>query len=123
MQVAHSPWDGGRTADLFDTDANTLARTENANPAVLEFRLPEPRPLKGISITMGGRDFAVTATLQPEGGGPPKTYTREFRQMPADPTLDLDFDTGEVKIASLRVEIRDVNGGDGHIHIRTVRLP
>lgn len=120
--VAHSPWDGGRSADLFDRDPATLARTENANPAVLEFRLPVPRPLKGLSITMGGRDFTVTATLRPEGGGPPKAYRREFRGMPPDPTLNLDFDTGETKIASVRVEILDVAAGDGHIHIRTVRL-
>ena len=111
MVVAHSPWDGGRSADLFDRDPATLARTENANPAVLEFRFPVPRPLKGLSITMGGRDFTVTATLQPEGGGPPKAYRREFRGMPADPTLDLDFDTGETKIESVRVEILDVTAG------------
>jgi len=122
VHVAHSPWDGGRSADLFDADPATLARTENANPAVLEFRLPAPRPLKGVSITMGGRDFTVTATVRPEGGGSPRTYTREFRQMPPDPTLDLEFHTGETKIESLRVEILDVNGGDGHLHIRTVRL-
>ena len=122
-EIAHSKWDGGRTADLFDTDPKTLARTENANPAILEFHLPEPRPLKGISITLGGTDYAVTATLQPQGGGPAKTFSREFRQMQPDPTLELDFDTGAEPIAALRVEIRDLQGGDGHIHIRTVKLP
>ena len=122
-EIAHSKWDGGQTSDLFDADPKTLARTEDANPAILEFRLPEPRPLKGISITLGGTDYAVTATLQPQGGGPAKTYSREFRQMKPDPTLDLDFDTGAEPIAALRVEIQDLQGGDGHIHIRTVKLP
>ena len=121
VEIAHSPFDGGRSADLFDTDPATMARTENANPAVLEFRLPRPRPLKGISVTVGGRDYAVAATVRPEGGAP-RTYRREFRQMSPDPTLDLEFDTGEAPIASVRVEILDLLGGDGHIHIRTVRL-
>jgi hypothetical protein len=121
VEIAHSKWDSGQTSDLFDTDPRTLARTENANPAILEFRLTEPRPLKGISITLGGTDFAVTATVQPQAGAA-KTYTREFRQMKPDPTLDLDFDTGGAPIAALRVEIQDLRGGDGHIHIRTVKL-
>jgi hypothetical protein len=42
--------------------------------------------------------------------------------MPADPTFGLDFDTGSTPIESLRIEIKDLNGGDGHIHIRTLKL-
>ncbi len=122
VAVAHSKWDGGRTADLFDADPQTLARTENANPAVLEFRFPEARPLKGISITLGGVDFGVSVTARPAGGGAARNYEMESREMGPDPTLDLEFDTGETPIASLRVEILDLNGGDGHIHIRTVKL-
>ncbi len=122
VEISHSKWDGGQTADLFDTNPSTLARTENANPAVLEFRLPEPRPIRGISVTLGGTDYTLTVTLHPQGGGPAKAYTKEFRQMKADPTLELDFDGAATPIESLRVEIQDVNGGDGHIHIRTIKL-
>ena len=120
-EVSHSKWDGGQTSDLFDDDTKTMARTENANPAILEFRLPTPRPVKGISITTGGTDYAVTATVHPQGGAA-KTYTKEFLQMKPDPTLELSFDTGTTPIESIRVEIKDVHGGDGHIHIRTVKL-
>lgn len=120
-EVSHSKWDGGQTSDLFDDDTKTMARTENANPAILEFRLPTPRPVKGISITTGGTDYAVTATVHPQGGAP-KTYTKEFLQMKPDPTLELSFDTGTTPIESIRIEIKDVHGGDGHIHIRTVKL-
>jgi hypothetical protein len=121
-EVSHSKWDGGQTSDMFDDDPKTMARTENANPAILEFRLPNPRPVKGIAITTGGTDYAVTATLHPQGGGAPKTYTKEFLQMKPDPTLELAFDTGSTPIESIRVEIKDVHGGDGHIHIRTVKI-
>jgi len=121
-EVSHSPWDGGQTSDLFDDETRTMARTENANPAILEFRLPKPRPVKGISITTGGTDYAVTATLHPQGGGAPKTYTKEFLQMKPDPTLELAFDTGATPVESMRIEIKDVHGGDGHIHIRTVKI-
>ena len=92
--VAHSPWDGGQTADLFDANPASLARTEKANPAILEFRLPEARPLQGVSVQMGGADFRMTVTATPAGGGAPKTYTKEFRNTGADPVLDIDFDPG-----------------------------
>ena len=120
--VAHSKWDGGQTSDLFDTNPVSLARTENANPAILEFRLPEARPLGGISIKMGGADFRVTVTVTPAGGGAAKTFTKEFRNTGADPVLDVDFDTGSQPIAALRIELLDLDSDDGHIHIRTVTL-
>jgi hypothetical protein len=120
-EVAHSKWDGGRTADLFDTDPGTLARTEKANPAVVALQLPEARPLKGISVTVGGMEAALTVVVQPRGGAA-KSYTKEFRHMGPDPTLAMDFDTGSTPIESVRIEIKDITGGDGHIHIRTVKL-
>lgn len=78
VEVSHSKWDGGRTADLFDTDPATLARTENANPAIVEIRLPNPRPLKGVSVTTGGMDAELTVSVRLQGGGAPKTSRRSF---------------------------------------------
>ena len=120
-EITHSKWDGGRTADLFDADPQTLARTEKSNPAVIAIRLPEPRALKGIAVTTGGMEAGLTVVVQPRGEAE-KRYTKEFRHMGPDPTYGLDFDTGSTPIQSLRIEIRDLTGGDGHIHIRTIRL-
>src|SRR5262249_7877459 len=120
-EVTHSKWDGGQTSDMFDTNKDTLARTEKANPAIVEIKLPEPRPLKAVSVTTGGMDAGLTVVVQPVSG-PAKTYTKEFRQLPPDPTFGLEFDTGTAPIQSVRVEIKDLNGGDGHIHIRTLKL-
>jgi len=121
VEVSHSKWDGGQTSDLFDTNKDSLARTEKANPAIVEIHLPEPRPLKGVAVTTGGMDAALTVVVQPASGAA-KTYTKEFRQMPPDPTFGLDFDTGATPVQSVRIEIKDLNGGDGHIHIRTIKL-
>ena len=122
VMVAHSKWDGGQTSDMFDTNFASMARTEKANPAILEFRLPEARPLQGVSIQMGGADFRATVTATPAGGGAPKTYTKEFRSTGADPKLDVDFDTGSQPVEGLRIELLDLDSDDGHIHIRTVTL-
>jgi hypothetical protein len=120
-EIVHSKWDGGQSADLFDGKPETLARTENANPAVVELHAPAPRPLKGVSITTGSMDLGVTVVVKPQGGES-KTYTKEFRNMPPDPTVNIDFDTGKAPVESVRVEIKNLNGGDGHIHIRTIQL-
>ena len=122
VTVAHSKWDGGQTSDMFDTNPASMARTERANPAILEFRLPEARALAGVSIKMGGADFRVTVTATPAGGGAPKTYRKEFRNTGADPVLDVDFDTGSQPIEALHIELFDLDSDDGHIHIRTVTL-
>jgi hypothetical protein len=121
VEVTHSKWDGGQTSDMFDTNKDSLARTEKANPAIVEIRMPEPKPLKGVTLTTGGMDAGLTVIVTPVSGGP-KTYTKEFRQMPPDPTFGLDFDTGAAPIQTVHIEIKDLNGGDGHIHIRTVKL-
>jgi hypothetical protein len=121
-EIVHSKWDAGQTPDLFDGNPETLARTENANPAIVELHAPAPRSLKGVSVTTGSMDVGVTVVVKPQGGGPPKTYSKELRNQPPDPTVTLDFDTGETPIESVRVEIRNLNGGDGHIHIRTIQL-
>jgi hypothetical protein len=122
VSVSHSEWDAGRTADLFDGNPATMARTANANPAILEIRLREPRPLKGISLTTGGMEAGLTVVVRPAGGAAPRTFAREFRKMPRDPTFGLDFDTGSARIESIRVELKDLSGGDGHIHIRSLQL-
>jgi hypothetical protein len=121
VEVTHSKWDGGQTSDMFDTNKDSLARTEKANPAVVEIKMPEPRPLKGVTVTTGGMDAGLTVVVTPVSGAP-KTYTKEFRHMPPDPTFGLDFDTGTAPIQTVHVEIKDLNGGDGHIHIRTLKL-
>ena len=120
--VSHSEWDSGRTADLFDGDLATVARTANADPAILEIRLPQPRPLGGISLTTGGMDAGLKVVVRPAGGAAPRTYAGTFRDMPPDPTFGLDFDTGPARVESVRVELKNLRGGDGHIHIRSLQL-
>lgn len=120
-EIVHSKWDAGQTADLFDGNPATLARTENANPAIVELHAPAPRPLKGVSVTTGSMDVGLTVVVKPQGEAA-KTYTKEFRNQPTDPTVVLDFDTGKTPIESVRVEVKNLNGGDGHIHIRTIQL-
>lgn len=121
VTFTHSAFDQGRIQDLFDSDPNTLARTTNANPAILELAFSKPRPLKGIELTTGSMDMDLTCVVRLEGGGE-KTFTKELRKLKPDPTVRLDFDGLTGRAEKLRIEVKSPSVGDGHIHLRTLRL-
>jgi len=121
VEVAHSKFDGGRSEDLFDTDTNTLARTDNANPATVELRYSTPRLVRSVTTTTGSMDVGLVVTVTPEQGEP-KTVSKEWRHLPNDPTVTLDIDPKGILAKKVRVEIKNLNGGDGHIHIRTLKV-
>ena len=121
LEVAHSKFDGGRSEDLFDTDTNTLARTESANPATIELRFATPRSVRSVTTTTGSMDVGLTVTVTPDQGEP-KVFSKEWRQLPNDPTVTLDLDSRGILAKKVRVDIKNLNGGDGHIHIRTLKV-
>jgi hypothetical protein len=121
VEVAHSKFDGGRSEDLFDDDPHTLARTEFANPATVELRYATPKLVKQLTVTTGSMDIGLTATVTPEQGQP-KVVSKEFRQLPNDPTVNLELDSKGILAKKVRVEIKNLNIGDGHIHIRTLHV-
>ena len=121
VDVAHSKFDGGRSEDIFDSDPITLARTENANPATVEIRYGTPRLVHSVTATTGSMDVGLTVTVTPEQGEP-KTVTKEWRQLPPDPTVTLDVDPKGILARKVRVDIKNLNVGDGHIHIRTIKV-
>ncbi len=119
--VRHSAWDAGRTQDVFDADPVTLARTRNANPAVLELVFGAPRLVERIALTTASRQVGLrcTATLS---DGQKRLFSQEYRGLPPDPTVVLELVGLAAPVAELRVEVTDLGGGDGHIHIRTLKL-
>jgi hypothetical protein len=121
VTFTHSAFDQGRIQDLFDADPNTLARTTNANPAVLELAFSKPRPVKGVELTTGSMDMDLTCVVRLEGGGE-KTFTKELRNLKPDPTVRVDFDGLTGRVEKLRIEVKSPSVGDGHIHLRTLRL-
>ena len=121
VEIAHSPFDMGRIQDMFDDKKETVARTLKANPAILTLTFSKPRTLKGIELTTATMDINLKCVATLEGGGE-KTFTQEFRNLPPDPTVTLDFPGLSAPVRVLHIEISDARGGDGHIHIRTLRL-
>ena len=117
----HSAFDQGRIQDLFDSDPDTLARTTNANPAILELTFSEPRPLKAVELTTGSMDMDLTCVVQVAGDGA-KTFTKELRNLKPDATVRVDFPGLTGRAEKLSIEIKSPTVPDGHIHLRTLRL-
>jgi hypothetical protein len=121
VSVEHSQLDLGRVEDLFDDKPETLARTTKANPAVFVFTFSKPRPLKGVEVTTASMDISLTCVVTPVSGGE-KTFSQVFHGLPADPTVKLDFPGVSGPVRQVRVEIGNPAGGDGHIHVRTLKF-
>lgn len=122
VKIAHSKFDVGPTGNLFDNDPKTLVRTERANPAVIEMEFPAPRAMKGLSVTTASMEFGLTARVTSATNAKEKVYSKEFRSLPPEPTVQLDFDSGGGPVRRLRLEITRLGGSDGHIHIREIHF-
>jgi hypothetical protein len=122
VTVTHSPIDVGPIQNVFDGDLQTLIRTADVNPAVIEIEFSPPRTLSGVRVSTGGMDVALTAEVSIDGDAQPSRYTDTFTKLLPDPTVELDFDRPYV-VTRLRLEIKDPNADDrANIHVREVEF-
>ena len=121
VTVTHSPFDIGSAKDLFDGDTATLARGLEANPLVLEFAFRAPRPVRGITATFATMDFTLEASLREDGEAGPRLFSRTFRGLPLDPTVEMSFDGPHPRVSRLRLSILQLGAGEeAHIHVREI---
>ncbi len=122
MAVTHTRFEAGQIGDLFDGDTFTLVRHIAGNPVRYEFVFETPRPVGGLAADFGTMDMALTVTLTPPDGEP-VTVAQEFRGLGGDPHVDMPFPGAPPLVASLTLEIRDLNAGeDVKIHVRELRM-
>lgn len=121
--VEHPYLDSGTIQHMFDGDTYTLARGYEANPIVLRIAFDTPQPLREVVVTTGSMEVGLLVRLYPAGGDGPIVYTREFRDLPDDPTVALTFDQPPDLVERVDVEITqlDVNG-PSKLHIREIQF-
>ena len=117
IEINHSKFDMGHAEDLFDGNAKTFARTQKANPAILEFTFPKARPIKGLEVTVGSMDLALVARVTTARGE--KVFSKEYVGLPPDPKVQLDFGSS-ISTSKIHLEVKSLTGGDGRIHIREI---
>jgi hypothetical protein len=119
--VVHSKLDGGRIQDVFDNDKRTLARTEDADVAVFDLTFSAPRKMTGVEVTTGTMSVVLKVTVRALGKAEPLILQKTFTDQPQDPTVSLDFG-GTREVKRIRLEVSDLSGGDGHVHVREIRF-
>ncbi len=125
IDLVYSRLDMGSPADMFDGNVATLARGLEANPFILEFVFPEPRPVAGLSADFAHMDLMLTAHLYGSGDSEGRVYTQEYRDHggPNEPHIEMIFEDPPVAVQKLRLEILQLNPPlDVHIHVREIKL-
>lgn len=121
VEVEHSDLDLGRIQDLFDGSRNTLARTASSTVFVVDLGFAAPKKVSAIVVTTGSMTVLLKATLTVKGKSEPAVYQKTFTRLPPDPTVTLDFG-GAHEVEKARIEIGNADGGDGHVHVRELKL-
>lgn len=122
VTVTHTRFEAGQLSDLFDGDTFTLVRHISANPVRYEIIFDAPRPVSGLALDLGSMDAGVAVTLiTPDGQS--AAYSQEFRGLGPDPHIELPFPDPPPLVASMTLELRDLNRGeDVKIHVRELRV-
>jgi hypothetical protein len=122
VEVKYPLLDIGEIGQLFDRNLDTLGRTLEANPAILELDFSRPRSVSGLSITIGSTEARITARLYPASGSDPLDFSEVLQGTVDDPEVFLDFkDTFSVQ--SMAIEIEDLHQVEpAHIHIWEIEL-
>ena len=89
--VRYSMLDMGVIELIFDHDKNTVARTLEANPFVIELVFPEARPVSGVTLGLGAAYLQVRVSLTTPSAAEPVVFETTFRGSVAEPELSLDF--------------------------------
>lgn len=122
VQVRYSLLDIGEIGHMFDGDQYTLARTLEANPAIVELNFPGQKPVSGVSIIIGSTEAELKALLYQNPDSPPIEHVKTFLGTEEQPEVTFDF--GESTLAkSIRLEVRDLRQTEpGNVHIWEISI-
>ena len=122
VQVAYSMLDMGSIDLVFDGDRNTVARTLEANPFIIELTFPSPQPFSGYNMTLGSAITRVTVLLYPGNNDQPVQSTATFNGSVSNPELDVDFGR-VVKAYKMHFEIYQPDAGvPTNVHVWEIEL-
>ena len=122
VQVKYPLLDMGEVANMFDGNPDTLARTLEANPAVIELTFPEQREISSLSVIIGSAELQLKALVYPSPEGPAAERSAVLKGSVDHPEASLAF--GEPLPARvLRLEFTDPHQSEpAHIHFWEITL-
>lgn len=119
--VQFSVLDMGQIQDGFDGDTETILRTREANPLVLDIRPVQLRAMQHLSIRVGGTPTRITARIFRAGESDALIFVQSVRES-ADPRF-VNFDLGsQMQVERIRLEVETINEpAPAHVHLWEVR--
>lgn len=122
VPIKYSMLDIGAPQHMFDGDQNTLCRTFEANPAIVELNFPRPKTISGLSLIIGSTDVEIKALLYEEKNAQPIEFFGTFQGSLDQPEVTFDF--GEpVTTRVLHLEVRDLHQGEpANVHIWEIKF-
>ncbi|HQF61575.1 MAG TPA: glycosyltransferase family 39 protein [Anaerolineaceae bacterium] len=122
VAVQHSRLDMGSIQALFDGDTVSVSRGETANPLQVILDFADPRPLSGVTLTVGGQPTRATVTAMVKGLPEPVTFTGEVQFSPETQVIDLPFEV-RLPVSRLTIEILSLNDVEPtHVHVWEIAL-
>lgn len=119
--IRYSYLDMGSIDKLFDGNQDTLIRTMEANPLIVEVELPQPRTIDGIGIRVGGTPTEVTVILTDQNGETHQ-YRQQVVETPTPRTVPFSFSDMNA-ITKLRVEVFSIYDEEpAHVHLWEIEL-
>lgn len=120
--VRHSRLDMGQPQDLWDGREQTVARTLEANPFVIEVRFEQPKTLRGLHIVIGDTEAqAAIRAYPPEGEAIFQTQVLIDGSV-QNPGGDIAFPT-PLTVQKLYLEIYDLRQQEpAHVHIWEIQF-
>ncbi|MBN1537999.1 MAG: glycosyltransferase family 39 protein [Anaerolineales bacterium] len=123
VKVRYSPLDMGDITLVFDGDADTLARTEEANPAIYEISFNNPIAMDSINLMFGSTEAEVELTLYLSDGGDPVTIKATLYGTVSKPDDTIKF-SKTYTVESFQLKLTDTRQGEpGNVHLWDIRIP
>ena len=120
--VNYSMLDMGQIQNAFDGNEDTLIRSFEANPLVIELVFPYVKTLTGITVRVGGVATEVTALVEVQGAANPAPYKTGVPQTPLPKDAIIDFGNS-LQVQSIHLEIDSVNdSAPAHVHVWEITL-
>jgi 4-amino-4-deoxy-L-arabinose transferase-like glycosyltransferase len=122
VRVRHSRLDMGTIREAFDGNPQTVIRTLEANPLVLDLVFAAPRTFKAVVVRVGAPAAQIRVTASTPGGGQPETFSTTVPHSPDNRDVQVDLG-GSVQASELRIEVESVEDGvPAHVHVWEVKL-
>lgn len=107
---------------VFDGDTNTLVRTFEANPLIINLKFDNPVQVSALTAYVGGARTRLSVKLKLADSGQDKIFSNEVAESNVVRPVTFNFEQA-FEINELTLEVLNVNDGEfAHVHLWEVSI-